>query len=166
MANDQVIPFRNVGKDGKPTARFWSKVQKTETCWIWTAYRTPNGYGTLSVGATTKLAHRIAYMGVKGPIPDGLVLDHLCRNPSCVNPDHLEPVTTQENTKRGIGHPNKRKTHCKRGHEFTPDNIIYKPNGARRCATCCSMYTILYPRDYSRRNRRKKSVTPTTPQPD
>lgn len=84
--------------------RFWAKVDKqTDGCWIWSAsrYVRRGGYGQFNLNGTAVKAHRIAYELVKGPIPDGLVLDHLCRVTACVNPDHLEAVTQQENTRRG-----------------------------------------------------------------
>lgn len=73
-----------------------------------------------------------------GPIPDGLVIDHLCRNPQCVNPMHLEPVTPEENTRRGIGGWNTRaKTHCPQGHPYSGANLYINPtSGARVCRTC------------------------------
>lgn len=121
--------------------RLWEKVEKTETCWLWTAKKHPRGYGHIWSGGShgrTLQAHRVAYELLKGPIPEGLTLDHLCRNTSCVNPDHLEPVTMSVNLLRGDGLPakNARKTHCHRGHEFTAKNTYTRPNGQRQCRIC------------------------------
>ena len=81
--------------------RFWAKVKKTDGCWLWTGWKNDRGYGNFEVDSTrTVKAHRFAYEVLVGPIPDGLTLDHLCRNPSCVNPEHLEPVTLRENIMR------------------------------------------------------------------
>ena len=85
-----------------PEARFWSKVEKTETCWIWRGARDDKGYGSLGINGKILRAHRVSYEWLIGPIPEGLVLDHLCRVPPCVNPAHLEPVTQGENSRRGI----------------------------------------------------------------
>jgi hypothetical protein len=79
-------------------------------------------------------AHRWAYETIVGSIPEGLELDHLCRNPSCVNPGHLEPVPHRENLARGIG--NGSKTHCPKGHAYSPENTYTGPNGNRGCRTC------------------------------
>lgn len=86
----------------------------------------------------TAKVHRVVYEALVGPIPDGMVIDHLCRQPSCVNPAHLEPVTRRENVLRGLTLPaaNARKTHCKHGHEFTPENTYLFPTGTRGCRTC------------------------------
>lgn len=130
--------------DARPRLRgrelFWSKVNKTEGCWIWTGYRQPEGYGrvdakTKLTSSGTRLAHRIAYELLVGPIPDGLHLDHLCRIPACVNPDHLEPVTSAENTRRGLH--GELRTECKRGHELTPENTrIRASDNSRKCRQC------------------------------
>lgn len=79
--------------------RFWAKVDVRGPCWEWTA-STRYGYGQFMVGNRSMLAHRFAWQMLVGPIPDGLELDHLCRNPACVSPDHLEPVTHRENMRR------------------------------------------------------------------
>ena len=118
--------------------RFWSHVDKSGDCWLWTAYRTPLGYGHFGIGVDRKFkAHRFAYELVVGPIPEGLVIDHLCRNPACVNPDHLEPVTQRENVFRGRSHvvAQASQTHCQRGHLFTDENTTRQGN-KRGCRTC------------------------------
>lgn len=82
--------------------RFWAKVDKTDSCWLWTASVNQLGYGRFRVDNTTRVtAHRYAYETLVGPIPDGQELDHLCRVRSCVNPAHLEPVSHRENVLRG-----------------------------------------------------------------
>lgn len=110
--------------------RFWSAVpQRPEDgCWIWQGPVNPQGYGKLDF----KLAHRFAFELLAGPIPDGLTLDHLCRRPLCVNPAHLEPVTFAENMRRRYA----TYTHCKSGHEYTPENTYIMPNGHRDCRAC------------------------------
>lgn len=117
--------------------RFWSKVLRGEGCWEWGAGHVSAGYGTFTFGGITYRAHRVAYTLARGPIPDGMTIDHLCRNRGCVNPDHLEPVTSRENTLRGVGPSaeNARKTHCVHGHEFTIENT-YVYGRFRFCRTC------------------------------
>lgn len=137
----------------KPLAeRFWAKVEKTDWCWHWTAGVDKDGYGRIWVSqkARTRRAHRIAYEMLVGPIPSGLTLDHLCRNPACVNPDHLEPVTNRENILRGntLQRANALKRECDSGHPFDEANTYVRPNGARTCRICR--------REYKRRHRIKK----------
>jgi len=127
------------GLTPKQIEKFMSKVKKTDNCWIWTAYKNNLGYGRFCINGITPLAHRISYELFKGYIPQGLELDHLCRNPSCVNPDHLEAVTHKENMRRG-NHVNQGwnyriKTHCPQGHPYSGENLMIKQNG-RGCREC------------------------------
>ena len=125
--------------------RFWRYVDKTDDCWLWTG-AVCRGYGHFCISqrpTKTMKAHRFAYELITGPIPDGLTIDHLCRNPLCVNPDHLEPVTISENRSRVP-----RKTHCKHGHAFTEANThiseSVKRGKRRRCRTCARLETQRY----------------------
>ncbi len=116
-------------------ARFWAKVDKTDTCWLWTASQRTNGYGQFAIKhGQVVYAHRFAYEALVGPIPVGLQIDHLCRVRHCVNPSHMEPVTPRENTLRGYGISviNAAKTHCPQGHLYD----ARRQNGDRRCRTC------------------------------
>lgn len=121
----------------KPFAeRFWSKVQKTDACWIWTACIGNHGYGVIGKGRFGHfLAHREAYELARGPIPEGLYVDHLCRVRHCVNPSHMELVTNKANILRGTSPSaiNAIKTHCIHGHSL--DSAIIEKRG-RRCRIC------------------------------
>lgn len=138
------VHYQRVRRNGRSELkslqeRFWEKVNKTETCWLWTA-SSVDGYGGFRVGEKMQRAHRVAYEWEIGRVPDGLELDHLCRTRLCVNPAHLEPVTRQENVIRGAGlaAKNASKTHCLRGHEFSEANIYRQPSTPlkRRCLIC------------------------------
>ena len=124
--------------------RFWLRVQKTDTCWIWTGAKTGSGYGVITGeynSATKKcpavLAHRYSYLIHNGELPEEL--DHVCFNTDCVNPHHLEAVTHAENMrrsdmKRGI---RSAKTHCPKGHPYSGKNLFYRASRNRReCRTC------------------------------
>ncbi|MFD9879982.1 HNH endonuclease signature motif containing protein [Streptomyces alboflavus] len=123
------------------TDRFLDKIRGTAGgCWEWTGHVKPNGYGQVRINRRALHAHRVAYEAVRGPIPEGLVLDHLCRNRACVNPDHLEAVSHRTNILRGNGPAahNARRTHCLRGHPFDDANTYVAANGARHCRTCAA----------------------------
>lgn len=123
-------------------------------CWIWFGNINPDGYGQIHNTETDSNmgAHRAAYVLFKGPIPDGLTIDHLCRRRNCVNPEHLECVSSKENTLRGFGPGaiNARKDECIRGHTFTEENTLSQ-KGGRLCKTC----NMELQREHQRKLRRK-----------
>lgn len=135
-------------------------VEMIWTCWEWQGF-TQKGYGRVPRGVPEvpgeTLAHRIVYTLVRGPIPAGLTLDHLCRNPPCCNPFHLEPVTQRVNTLRGESPhaANARKTHCANGHPLSGENLRVEANGARRCKSCAA--------DANRRHLTRKNGTAVYP---
>jgi hypothetical protein len=126
-----------VERAGRKFLEAMSIPEPNSGCWLWLGGLSGGGYGSVSVVDVQATAHRFSYELYKGPIPEGLQLDHLCRNRSCVNPDHLEPVTSRENILRGEGLSaiNARKTHCPLGHELTGKNLITRGR-KRRCRTC------------------------------
>lgn len=126
--------------------RFWSKVDASGPCWLWTASINEGGYGRYcvsKVGRRSMLAyaHRHSWTIMVGEIPQGMQLDHLCKVRNCVNPDHLEVVAPKVNARRarGTGVHNKTKTHCPSGHEYNEENTIVQVRGTwtmRSCRTC------------------------------
>lgn len=115
--------------------KFWSKVEIKETCWVWHGAKT-NGYGAARRAGTTVNAHRVAWESLMGPIPEGYHLDHLCRNTSCVNPAHLEPVTPQENHRRGLINQYKGRLACSRGHLYVEGSYRWRNKGGRWSRVC------------------------------
>jgi hypothetical protein len=107
--------------------------ERNDGCWIWTG-ATNNGYGRVYTPTGLIYAHRLVYETLVAPIPDHLQLDHLCRVKRCVNPIHLEVVTSRENQARGI--KGKLTTHCPSGHAYDEANTLHRANGHRRCRTC------------------------------
>jgi hypothetical protein len=118
------------------------KVARTESgCWDWTGTIATNGYGRMPLGKRNRrqAAHRFVYEQVVGTVPDGMQLDHLCGNRRCVNPSHLEPVTSRENNLRSpscMASVNAAKTHCAQGHPFEGRNLIVSKRGQRVCRKC------------------------------
>ncbi len=125
-------------------ARFWAliDVRDPSECWEWQGICSSNGYGRHYLrGFGPVISHRLAYHIAKGLMPADLVSDHLCRNRKCVNPAHIEPVTSRENTLRGEAglhrrHERELVTHCKWGHALTPDNLKGRKDGPRVCLSC------------------------------
>lgn len=115
---------------------------KHDECMLWAGCKDKAGYGRMWYRIDGKPiregAHRVAYRTFVGEIPEGYVIDHLCRVTSCINPDHLEAVPSIVNTLRGLGFAgsNQRKTHCPRRHEYTKENVSSYSNNYRRCREC------------------------------
>lgn len=124
--------------------RFWDRVLVGDGCWEWQGKKNDQGYGLFSLKSVWYLAHRIAYEDRVGPIPEGLVLDHVkergCTSRSCVNPSHLEPVTQVENNRRAgqttLAAANAAKTHCPAGHPYDEANTYVDRKGGRNCRLC------------------------------
>lgn len=151
--------------DQQQREEFWSNVvlmpsTTRDDCWIWAGGVDGHGYGEFRVakGRRSAMAHRVAWTIERGEIPESVVLDHTCRTRLCVNPRHLEPVTNKENILRGSSFAavNAAKTHCVRGHELTPANMVGGgPSGSRtkrHCLKCAA--------DKERARRRARKLKP------
>lgn len=138
--------------------QYWAKVDRRgpDECWPWLSSRNPKGYGVMSDGhRSSQPAHRFGYVLAHGPIPDGLTVDHLCHTVACTlgnacphracqNPAHLQVLSHIDNARRGTSMAaiNRRKTHCKRGHELSAVNIyeaLFRKRGYRACKLCAQL---------------------------
>lgn len=156
------IRTRERGPTASIEERFWAKVNKSGgtpyltdelsgsvsgQCWAWLSSKSTLGYGSIWDNSVKKnrMAHQIAWEIATGkPFPSGMVVDHLCRNPSCVNPEHLEPVTVAENTRRGLAPVKSRQraamsVACKRGHTYTAESTYISKAGTRMCRICLKL---------------------------
>lgn len=139
------------GRAGEPLEWFWEKVDKNGPlpsddtlaagkgpCWLWTAACQPNGYGVFTSFPFTNLSHRVSYHLAGGTLVRGMQIDHLCRVRNCVNPDHLEQVTSRVNNLRSESTAGKanRTNRCWNGHEFNEANTYWTPDGFRHCRAC------------------------------
>lgn len=124
--------------------RFFAKVEFSQECWLWRASINPvSGYGNFQLGGKggPSGAHHVAHVLLIGPVPEGLVLDHLCRVRPCVNPWHVQPVTQRENVRRGASSAlNKQRARlqvaCLRGHPLSGENLRITGAGTRECKAC------------------------------
>lgn len=138
----------------KDVLRVTSKFAIGDGCWEWTASRNikRGGYGQIKMGGRVRKAHQVVYELLVGPIPAGTVLDHLCRTPACVRPDHLEPVSTRTNVLRGVAPSaiHAQQTHCVRGHELDETGIAryqsYGKGRGRICLLCRKIRNDARPR--------------------
>jgi hypothetical protein len=125
-------------------------------CWLWHGATTVGGYGVCGGRKHRSYAHRWSYEHFVGPIPDGLEIDHLCRVRCCVNPDHLEPVTHEENLRRGESPAARcsRLTHCPAGHAYDEANTMRRADGSRECHACF----LVHQRARSKRFRAARKI--------
>jgi len=130
--------------DSKTLKRFLRKLSIGDGCWEWQASKKRRGYGQFWCKGKNRVASRVAYRHFKGPIPDGMCVCHTCDNPGCCNPAHLwlgtytdnmQDASTKGRMRGTVGPP---KTHCGRGHEYTPNNTYMRPDkpGQRQCRVC------------------------------
>jgi len=158
-----MIKFREIDlptdiiQRAKIATRLLSHVTRKGNCLIWNGHINKKGYGMMSLNHQAFLVHRISYELFKGSIPKGLTVDHLCKNKACQNVDHMEAISNKDNILRGnnTAARNSRKTHCIRGHEFTPENIYKQHGNMRMCRECTR---ISHHNSYLKRKQKNSNV--------
>ncbi len=148
--------------------RLMDRVRVVNGCWVWQGMKNSLGYGKICIGREKRksyFVHRVMYELKKGIIPEGLCIDHLCRNTSCINPDHLEAVTYAVNTMRGtgLGVQNANKTHCIHGHPFSGDNLVPRKGRQGRLARECLTCRREKGRRFLARKRNREALTARSP---
>lgn len=164
----QMAPGYNSGgterpRIGRPPVpvedRIWGRVDKSGDCWIWTGTKTAGGYGVIAKDGKRTYTHRVVWELTRGEIPVGSVIDHLCRNTLCCNPDHLEPVPHRENIRRAVWSVMER-THCPHGHEMTTENTVINKRRDKTFRTCLICKRAAG-REYMRRRRAAERASQT-----
>lgn len=139
-------------------ARFWSRVQKTDGCWDWTAALSHYGYGEFYLGETSYRAHRVSWILLCGEIPPGLCVCHHCDNRKCVRPDHLFLGTHNDNMQDMKQKDRRKQTACKKGHELTDDNVAYRSNSRGKYRLCKICERANWLRQYYRKKEPKEQA--------
>jgi len=141
-----MLQLKKSDNQSSALSRVMAHVAGDGSCLIWRGTLNLSGYGYMKFEGKNWRVHRLVFEQIHGLIPEGLVLDHLCRNRACCNPNHLEIVTVRENLMRGesIQALNARKTHCKAGHLLSGENLSEKNSGYRGCKICNRAYSRKY----------------------
>ena len=161
MGNKDAVAAANKARARPLAVRVAERTDRREdgACWPWLGPRNAKGYGTIKVGQSSRLAHRMAFLALVGPIPEGMCVCHRCDNPPCCNPKHLFAASQRDNVLDCVQkkrHRCSKKTHCPSGHEYTPENtrIRVSADGLRRSRACRACGKISSALQWKNRTRR------------